>query len=239
MSHQSNEGGMILTEEIKRHKSLFLRGVVALLPTLITLFIVVLAVRFLYHYIAQPLGQGVLKLIGFISGANVSGVLSDAWLVGLIGFPVAIIIIFFAGYLTAGFLGRAILRGLEKWVLGRFPIIRSIYPYAKQFSDLFIASDKRVAFQKVVAVQYPRQGIYTVGFVTSEGMKDLDVRLGKKSVSVFIPSTPTPFTGFTIFVPQDDIIPLSITVDEGVRLVVSAGVLIPTQQLTTLKGKAE
>jgi uncharacterized membrane protein len=194
---------------------------------------VVLAIRFLYHYIAQPLGEGVIRLIGFIMASDVSGALSNTWLLGLIGFPLAIIIVFFAGYLTASFLGRAILRLIENWVLRRFPVVRSIYPYAKQFSDLFLSSDKKgQVFQRVVAVQYPRAGIYVIGFVTSGGMKDIDTASGKKSISLFIPSSPTPFTGYTIFVPEEDTIPLAISVDEAIRLLVSGGVLIPPPQGT-------
>lgn len=219
----------------RKTKNLFLMGLAALLPTIITILILVVAFNFLNDNIANPIGRGVLKLLGLILGDNVAFLEGKPWLASVIGFPITIIVVFVVGYLAASWLGKKVFKMIETWVLNRFPVIRSIYPYAKQFSDLFLSEDKKVAFQKVVAVEYPRQGLYSLAFVTSEGMKDLNKATGKTSITVFIPSSPTPITGYTIFVPREDIIELSISVDEAIRLSISAGVLIPPHQLTNLQ----
>lgn len=216
-------------------KNPFLTGLIVVLPTLITIFILVIAFRFLNNNIAEPIGLGVLHLLALISGADLSAWETSAWVVAFIGFPLAIIIIFLLGYAMATFIGRNIIKTFEDWVLKRFPIISTIYPYAKQFIDLLFADDKKTAFKMVVAVQYPRTGLYSLGFVTSDGMQSINSSVGKDCVSIFMPSSPTPFTGYTLFVPKDDIIPLKLSVDEAIRIVVSGGILIPPEQLVKLK----
>lgn len=222
-------------EKPKKTRNLFFMGLAALLPTIITILILVVAFNFLNDNIANPIGRGVIKLLGLILGDNVAFLKEKVWIASVLGFPIAIIIVFVVGYLAASWIGKKFFKIIETWFLNRFPVIRSIYPYAKQFSDLFLSEEKRVAFKKVVAIQYPRQGLYSLAFVTSEGMNDLNNATGKTFITVFIPSSPTPFTGYTIFVPREDIIELSLSVDEAIRLAISAGVLIPPRQLTNLQ----
>ncbi|MBI4834633.1 MAG: DUF502 domain-containing protein [Planctomycetes bacterium] len=225
--------------DIKEKKNMFITGLGALLPTMITIFVIVLAFRFMYYYIAQPLGRGVLLLVCFIFGIPMDNVMNNAVMIALVGFPLAIIVIFFVGYMMATFLGRTILRGVEKFILSRFPVINSIYPYAKQIADIFVSDDKKVKFQKVVAVEYPRQGIYQIGFITSDGLKDISDTVGKKTITVFLPTSPTPFTGWTAFIPSEQVIPLSISVDEAIRILISGGLLIPPNQLKPLQSPSE
>jgi len=224
-----------MVQDKKKKKNILRTGLMALLPALITLFIITLVFNFLSNNIAKPLGGLVLTLIGWFTPFNTAPYKEDVWIVAIIGFPLAIGIIFFLSYLMASFLGRWLMKELENLVLSRFPLIKSIYPYAKQFSDLFLSDDKKAAFQKVVAVEYPRPGLYSFAFLTSEGLKEMDKKIGKDMVSIFLPNSPTPFTGWTAFIPRDEIIPLSITVDEAIRLLVSGGVLVPPNQLKELQ----
>jgi len=227
-----------MTTKPKKRKNPFLIGLAVLLPTLITIFVLYLALSFLNKYIALPLGIGVVELVGLFTNIDTVALRENIWVISLIGFPLAIALVFAFGYIAATYLGKFILKGLEKWVITRFPVISSIYPYAKQFSDLFFSeSEEKVKFQKVVALEYPRPGVYQIGFVTSDGLKDLNKATGKKTISVFLPTSPTPFTGWTVFISTDQVIPLSLTVDEAIRLIVSGGVLIPPHQLEELKDK--
>lgn len=209
-------------------KRIFMTGVILLLPTLITIFIISLALKFLNIYIAQPLGGVVLAILNLIIDLPV---LKEhvALFSALIGFLMALLIVIFVGYLAL-ILGRWIFVGVEKYLLLRIPVVSLIYPYAKQLIDTFLNKDKKAEFKAVVAVEYPRKGIYSIGFVTSEGLKDLKTASGKEFISIFVPSSPAPFTGWTIMVPKEEIINMNMTVDDAIRFVVSGGILTPPQQ---------
>jgi uncharacterized membrane protein len=99
----------------------------------------------------------------------------------------------------------------------------------KQVTD-FVLSEKRAAFRTVVAVPYPRPGIYSLGFVTGEGWKSINRASGGEMVQVFIPSSPTPVTGYVVFVRRDEIVELDLTVDEALRFSISGGVIVPPRE---------
>ena len=148
------------------------------------------------------------------------------WGIGLI---LGFILIFFAGFFFTSFLGRKIRRRLEK-ELDRVPVIKAIYPYAKQVTEFIFKEKDKEKFTQVVAIEYPRKGLYSMGFVTGAGFRSLSKASGRKLINIFIPSSPTPITGYTIFVPEEDAIPLPITVDEAIRFAISGGVLIPARE---------
>jgi uncharacterized membrane protein len=209
-------------------KRIFATGVILLLPTLITIVILTIAVQFLNSYIAQPLGGMVLSILSLITDLSI---LKEhaAIFRAIIGFPLALLIVIFVGYF-ATILGRWLFVGIEKYLLMRIPIVSLIYPYAKQLIDTFLNKDKKKDFKAVVAVEYPRKGIYAIGFITSDGIKDLQASSGKEIVTVFMPSSPTPFTGWTIMAPKEEIISLTMSVDDAIRFLVSGGILTPPKQ---------
>ncbi|NOS99867.1 MAG: DUF502 domain-containing protein [Phycisphaerales bacterium] len=143
----------------------------------------------------------------------------------LIGFLIAFLLIYFTGYLLASFVGRRTWQFLER-ALMRVPFIKSIYPNIKQVTDMFI-SDKPLEFAGVVAVEYPRVGIWSVGLVTGPPMRPLRERDERELVTVFIPSSPTPFMGYTITVARADIMELPISIDEALRYIISGGIVRP------------
>jgi uncharacterized membrane protein len=104
--------------------------------------------------------------------------------------------------------------------------MRRIYPGAKQVSDFFF-SDRKVEFRRVVAVEFPRRGMWMVGFVTGRAFNVLSQKVGTEMVTVFIPGTPAPVTGYAVSVPKDDVVDLPITVDEAIQYLISAGVIMP------------
>ncbi|MGY8755844.1 MAG: DUF502 domain-containing protein, partial [Phycisphaerales bacterium] len=148
-----------------------------------------------------------------------------AWM-NLLGLAVAAIIVYISGRLVGGFIGRTIYKRLEKLMV-TVPVISKVYPYIKQLVD-FLISDKP-KFSRVVAVEYPRKGIWSVGFMTGDSLRTIEAKL-PDSVTIFIPSSPTPFTGYTITVAKCDTIALPITVEEAIRFAVSGGVLVPDHQ---------
>lgn len=159
------------------------------------------------------------------------------WYLNGAGLVVAITLIYLAGLLLGGLLGRRAYAFVETWI-ARIPGFKQVYPHVKQLVDLVIG-EKQLAFKRCVLVPYPREGIWSVGFVTSKAMRSASTAAREDCLTVFIPSTPTPFTGFTIVVPQSSVIDLPISIDEALRYVLTGGVLVPEKEATApLEGAA-
>ena len=150
----------------------------------------------------------------------------------VVGLIVSVLLVLTLGSFAGGLLGRTLLARGDS-ILARVPLVRSIYPYAKQLVDFFLA-ERSFDFDTAVAVPYPRKGVYSLGFVTSSSFETLRRATGKNLITVFVPSSPMPMTGYAIFIPVEEVIPLPVTVDEALRTVVSGGVLIPPQEMPAL-----
>ncbi len=147
------------------------------------------------------------------------------WYLNLTGLLVAILLIYLAGVLLSNFLGKRLYSRLEN-LISRIPGFKQVYPHVKQVVDL-VLGEKKMAFRDVVLVEYPSKGIWTVGFLTGTSIRQIDQSAGAPVSSVFIPTSPTPFTGFTINVARDKITRLDLSVEEALRFVITAGVLTP------------
>jgi len=143
-----------------------------------------------------------------------------------LGVILTILLLLLTGVLAANFVGRSIVGGWES-LLERIPVVRSIYSAAKNFTEI-VFSDSGKAFKKVLLVEYPRKGIYTLTFQTATNLGEVQGRTGEDVVCCFVPTTPNPTSGFIIIVPKTDVIELDMSVDEAARLVMSLGVVIPT-----------
>ncbi|MBN2589061.1 MAG: DUF502 domain-containing protein [Sedimentisphaerales bacterium] len=161
--------------------------------------------------------------------------LGETWLKGpgsLVGFIIALISVCVVGVLLASYVGKTLWRMAENFIMNT-PILKSVYPYIKQITDFFLSEqeDKKKLFSRVVAVEYPRKGIWSVGFATGSGLPNVVNKISdvsKEYLTIFIPTSPTPFTGFVITVPKALTIELNITIEEAFRFVVSGGVINPT-----------
>lgn len=249
----------------------FLRGLAILLPSVLTLWILVYAYRFVDGYIAEPINQGIRTGIAYAADrvdplreqfdpkpevlsaevarrtdrrpvanvaaveksvnfelrrANIAAWWAARWWMNIIGLIVAVVIVYTFGRLLRGWLGRVVYGTIER-IFTAVPIVRTVYPAVKQVVDFLISADEKpIRFSRVVAIEYPRKGIWSVGLVTGElrtavSPRDLD------TVSIFVPSSPTPFTGYTITVPKTEIRELPISVEQALKFVVSGGVLRP------------
>jgi uncharacterized membrane protein len=155
---------------------------------------------------------------------------TNNWAVRLIGLLVAIFAVYLAGRLVGGWVGRVAYRQLERAITS-LPVIKKIYSWIKQIVDfLFSNQDKARQFRRVVAVEYPKKGIWSVGFQTGTSLRALDDVVGDEAITIFIPSSPTPFTGYTITVPISSTIELPLTVEEAIGFTISGGVLRPPSQ---------
>jgi uncharacterized membrane protein len=146
-----------------------------------------------------------------------------------LGVLFALLIVFITGILAANFLGRQLLFFWDK-LLGYIPVVRTIYSSVKQVSDTLL-SDSGNAFKTAVLVQYPHTGVWTVAFQTGKPAVDIAAQLNGEHISVFVPTTPNPTSGFFLIVLKSDTKPLSMSVDEALKYVVSMGVVAPKSAL--------
>ncbi|HZE98661.1 MAG TPA: DUF502 domain-containing protein [Planctomycetota bacterium] len=215
-------------------KRFFLKGLFALLPIILTGAVLYFFIGFLYNNVGMPIGEalkwGVVRFTGEDPRAPTQ---TWAWLfhwgAPVLGFCVGIVLTLIAGFLLATYFGRKLYRWYES-ILKRVPLIGAIYPYARQFTDFFFGDEKKQDFKTAVAFPFPARGTYSIGFVTSQGMKALNEATGKQMVCVFVPAAPTPVSGYVVYVPREDLIPLPISVDEAMRIIISAGVIHPDHQ---------
>lgn len=145
--------------------------------------------------------------------------------------PLFLLVFICALYLLGKFVAVGIGRYLwhkAESVIGRLPLISTVYSSVKQVTD-YVFTETEIEFNRVVAVEYPRKGIWSLGFVTGESFSDIRRAAGEPVLSVFIPNSPAPFTGFTISVLKTDAVDLNITIDQAIKFVVSGGVLVPDQ----------
>lgn len=145
--------------------------------------------------------------------------------VGLLVFVAAIILI---GFLTANFLGKSVVR-LGEWFVGKMPIIRSLYSTMKQIFET-VLSQKSESFRQVVLVEYPRRGLWALGLVSGQAQGEIQHKTQSDLVSVFVPTTPNPTSGFLLFVPKSELHILDMSVEDGLKMVVSSGIITPPYQ---------
>ncbi len=141
---------------------------------------------------------------------------------GLIAVLLFLIVI---GFLATNFMGRFFVRIGEE-ILDRLPIIRSLYGAIKQILETVLA-DQADAFREVVMIEYPRKNSWVIGFLTGRSKGEVQQKTADDTVNIFVPTTPNPTSGFLLFVPEKDVIRMDMTVEEGIKLVVSAGIVTP------------
>ena len=256
---------------ISDFRRFFGKGLAILLPTVLTLWILVQAYLFVEAQVAEPINRGIrtgvmwvlpkvvakeeslprwfrvtdtqvdkrrteLEAQGVAVGSNSD--IRDAiraeqfrlfwdnnWYSRFVGLFVAIVLIYLAGVLLGGFIGRRVYQRIEQ-AFTRLPIVKQVYPHVKQMVDL-ILGERPMAFRKAVMVEYPRKGIWTIGLVTSESLRQARDAAGEDVMAVFIPTSPMPFTGFTITIRVSEAIDLPISIDEAIRFFITGGVLVP------------
>ena len=230
---------MGFSEDFRRF---FLRGLSALMPTFITLWLLIWVWSFLWDNLGQHIISAIIWVWSVLVERGImefqplvymrrywwSGDVLPTWLVQLIGVGLSVLLIYIVGLLVGNLIGRTIWRLAEMAVM-RMPLIRAIYPAVKQVTDFLLAERKTQAFEgsRVVAVQRDARNVWSIGLVTGGGLRSLATAVGQDMVTVFIPSTPTSFSGYVVVVPRDAVVELPLKVEEAMRLLVSGGVIMP------------
>ena len=213
-------------------KRFFVGGLAALLPTLVTLWLLVK----LWDFLWDSLGQYLITGIGLIwhgMGDEPYGFIRRYWedrpiLTHLLGVLLAILLVYTVGVFVGNFIGRTFYRLIERAVM-RIPLVRAVYPAVKQVTDFVLSPGRQPQFaeSRVVAVQPHAEGIWSIGLITGGVLTSLSQSTGEEMVTVFVPSTPTAFSGYMLVVPRKNVVELPLTVEEAMRLLVSGGVIAP------------
>jgi uncharacterized membrane protein len=225
-----------------RFKSYFFRGLAVLLPTILTIWIFVWGYQFIQDKIGIHINRGLVRLTMFSQGLQwddegnekAKQTWRDFWIDGwgsIAGFLIALIAVCVVGALFASVVGKTLWRMIEKFIMNT-PVLSKVYPYVKQVTDFLFAQEEqeKLPFSRVVAVEYPRKGIWSLGLVTGSGLTKVVDSVRKEFLTVLIPTSPTPFTGFVIMVPKKQTIDLDMTIEEAFRFTVSGGVITPGQK---------
>jgi uncharacterized membrane protein len=150
---------------------------------------------------------------------------------------VFIIVLYLLGKFLAAGMGKFFWAQFER-IIHQLPVIRNVYSSVKQVTD-FLFSEREVEYTRVVAVEYPRKGIWSLGMVTGDSMLDIRGAANEPVLSVLVPTSPMPFTGFTVTVKKSETVDLNITIDQAFQFIVSCGVVVPPDQLSTLADQRE
>jgi uncharacterized membrane protein len=143
----------------------------------------------------------------------------------LVVFFLMFALIVLIGILARNFLGRRVLR-IGETILTRIPIVSRVYVALKQISQAFWGQNKTV-FTGVVLLEYPRKGLYTLGFVTSPGRGEIKAKADEKLLNIFLPTTPNPTSGWFVMVPEKQVTPLQMKVEDALKMVISGGAVVP------------
>jgi uncharacterized membrane protein len=192
----------------RRIRRYLIAGLLVWLPIVVTIFIL----RFLVGLVGGLLPE--LKLQAVI-GFDIPG----------LELMLAVVVLLLTGLAVTNLAGREIVRWWEA-LMKRIPVVRSIYAGAKTFTET-VFTDKGKAFKRVLLVEYPRKGIWSIGLQSGENLGEASARAGRELLCVFVPTTPNPTSGFIIMVPQEDVIPLEMSVDQAMRFIFTLGVVSP------------
>lgn len=141
------------------------------------------------------------------------------------GVVLAVVMVLTTGMIVANFLGRRIVVAWES-LLARIPVVRNLYAGIKQVLEAVLAADGK-SFRKVLLVEYPRKGVWSLAFMTSSDLGEVQEKTAGDVVSVFIPTTPNPTSGFVLMVQRSEVIEMDMTVEEGLKMIISMGVVVP------------
>lgn len=150
---------------------------------------------------------------------------------------VFVLLLYLMGKFMAAGVGR-VFYGTFEHGIHRLPLVRNVYSSVKQFSDFFF-TEREVEYLRVVAVEYPRRGIWSLGFVTGEGLLDIRAAANEPVLSVLVATSPMPMTGFTVIVRKSEVIDLNVTIDQACQFIISCGVVVPSEELQRMRQKAQ
>ena len=197
---------------MKKLRTIIVAGLLVWIPIGLTIFVIKLLIDLLAQiYLLIPPALRPDNLLG----VEIPG----------IGIIIAIIMVLLTGLIAANYFGNRIIKAWDSF-LDRIPLIRSIYSPLKKFSEL-VLSDQTQNFSKVLLIEYPRKGVYSLCFQTSKELGEVQDQSGEELVCVYIPTTPNPTSGYIVLVPQNEVKELEMSVEDALKMIISLGVVVP------------
>ncbi len=200
----------------KTIKGIFLTGLAVIIPIGLTIYILFLIIGMIDSWLM------------FLPDRYHPDALLRFHIPGL-GIIITAALIFICGLVTESYLGRKVFNLWEIFI-EKIPVVRSLYQPIKQIVDGLI-SDKKESFKRVVMVEFPRAGMYSIGFITGHCPSEVQQNVGKLCYGVFVPTTPNPTSGYFVMVPEDDVVSMDMSVEDAFTLIVSMGIVTPQKQL--------
>ena len=194
---------------LTRFRRYFIAGLAAFLPLALTIYLLIFTFNFADGILGKYLAPYFRREFGFY----VRG----------ISLFLCLFLILFIGFFATNFVGQRFFPFLEKFLL-RLPFFKQVYPAIKEIA-IFLFSRERLSFRQVVLIEYPRAGIYSIGFLTNTAHEKIAEKLSKDMCYVFIPHTPSPLTGFLTLVSKKDLLFPDITVEDAIKIIISGGVI--------------
>jgi len=190
----------------------FISGLIVFLPVALTIYLFVIALNFADGLLGKFLEPYFYKNFGF-------------YFHGL-GIILGVYLIVFIGFIVTNFLGKQVYGFFER-ILQKLPFFKQVYPALKEIAIFLFSRDQMSSFKQVVIIEYPRNGIYSLGFLTNNTASRISDYTKKELCNVFIPSSPGPLTGFAVMVPKKDLIITDLTIEEAFKFIASGGVVNP------------
>lgn len=195
----------------------FIAGIVLLAPLAATVFVV--------NLLRERVGSPMNDFLFYFIDPNVKKLPGVPFVLDVAAILVVVIFITGLGFLSNYVIGKYAIR-LGERLISAVPFVNSVYKTVKQIVDTF-SKQKKAVFQHVVLTEYPRKGVYVLGFLTSEARGEVQAKTGAEVVNIFVPTTPNPTSGFLLMVPKDEIIDMDMSVADGMKLIVSGGAVSP------------
>ena len=199
-------------------RTAFITGLLILLPLGVTVFII--------GIVLDRVGNPASELFFNFIDQNIRELPTVEIPLQLVSLLIVFLIITALGYFSRIFIGQLFLRFFER-ILTRLPLISQVYNTVKQLVDTF-SQQKKAVFQEVVMIEYPRKGIYAIGFLTNQAKGEVQSLTGENLVNVFVPTTPNPTSGFLLMLPHEDVIPMRMSVADGMKTIISGGAVTPS-----------
>lgn len=206
-------GAPVKTTFTARIRRYLLTGIVVTAPITITIYLTYVFLTFVDGHVTRIIPEEWYQ--GFYKETAIPG----------LGLIVAVSFFIVVGWFATNFMGRFIIR-IYEYILDRMPVIRTVYGAIKQVFETIMASQSS-AFREAVMLEYPRKGVWSIGFVTGKTEGEVQRVTTEETINVFVPTTPNPTSGYLLFVPKKELVYLDMSVEEAVKLVVSAGIITP------------
>lgn len=202
---------------IRKLRNAFISGLLLIAPVGVTIFVL--------NFLIQRIGVPTRRLLFFFIPSNQSGFVWIEYTLYLLAILLVACLITLLGWLSKLLIGRVLVNSFERLV-DTVPLVRSVYNTVKQIRDTFVQQEKAV-FQQSVLIEYPRRGVWALGFLTGEGKGEIQHRTSSDLLNVFLPTTPNPTSGFLLMLPREDVHPLEMTIPDAMKLIISGGAVVP------------